>query len=122
MMHYCDKCRSVRGFPKSTKSENSVQCDFCAVVIGKLYKGTYAALVGLDRNPDMYETYKGSIRVHQMVSLPDNLPINQIHKKEKKKSLNDKFIITFMATQAEDQSTTIFVTNRHTGEQICVQM
>lgn len=122
MMHYCDKCKIVRNFPDSTKSEQSVQCDFCGIQIGKLNTGTYAALVGLDRNPDIYETSKGSIKVEQILNIPDNLTTDLIHPKEKKKTLNDKVVLTFPATQKEDGSTTILITSKETGEQISVKV
>lgn len=122
MMYYCNQCAIVRGFPITNKTDQSHQCEFCDRNIVKCNIGNYSVLVGLERNPDPFNTEKGSIQVHQMISLASNLPITKIHEKDPKRSVSKDFIITFPTTQKEDGSTSIFVTNRNSGEQICIQM
>lgn len=122
MMYYCDPCAKIRGFPITNKTEKSHQCEFCDRNITKCNVGNYATLVGLERNPDTFHTEKGSIEVHQMLSLPEDLPVTKIHDKYSKRHLTKNFIITFPATQKEDGSTSIYITNRESGEQICIQM
>lgn len=122
MMYYCDNCGKVRGFPIGNKTEKSHQCDFCDRIITKCNIGTYATLVGLERNPDSFHTEKESIKVHQMLNLPSNLPVTKIHPEFPKRHLSQNFIVTFPATQQKDGLASIYVTNRETGEQICIQM
>lgn len=121
-MYYCDQCAKTRGFPITMKTEDSRQCDFCDRHIVKCNVGTYATLVGLERNPEKFKTEKGSIEVNQILSLADNLPVTKIHKKEKKIHLSQNCVLTFPTTQKEDGSTTILITNRDSGEQISVQL
>lgn len=122
MMYYCDNCAKVRGFPLTNKTESSYQCDFCDRQITKCNVGSYAALVGLERNPDRFSTEKGSIQVQQMLNLPSELPVTKIHTKEKRFHLSSGCVLTFPTTQKEDGSTTIYITNRISGEQISVQL
>lgn len=121
-MHYCEQCKVVRGFPKSTLTEHSVQCDFCDRNIQKCYQGSYATLVGLDRNPETFITAADSIRVNQMLNLPADLPVTKIHPKDKKHSINDKMILIFEPSMKEDESCQVTVVNRHTGEQVQIKM
>jgi hypothetical protein len=121
-MYYCSQCQKVRGFPESTLTEKAVQCDFCDRQICKCYQGSYANLVGLDRNPDKFKTAGDSIQVSQILSLPKDLPVTKIHPKDKKHYLNDKMVLVFQNKIGEDGSYSVNVVNRHTGEQICIQM
>ena len=121
-MYYCKQCKEVRGFPESTLTEHSVQCDFCDRAIEKCYQGSYANLVGLDRNPDQFKTAGDSIRVSQVLSLPSDLPVTKVHPKEKKSYVNDTMVVVFPTKMAEDGSIQINVVNRQTGEQIQIQM
>ena len=122
MMYYCNACAKVRGFPLTDKTKDSHQCNFCDRQITKCNIGSYAVLVGLERNPDRFSTEKGSIQVHQLLSLPSEIPVTKIHKKEKKIHLTGDCVLTFPTTQKEDGSTTIYITNRISGEQISVQL
>ena len=122
MMYYCDICAKVRNFPITVKTQKSHQCDFCDGNIVKCNTGTYSTLVGFGRNPDTFKTEMESIQVNQMLNIPTNLPVTKIHPKEKTFHLSDKCIVAFLATQGKNDSTTIMITNRETGEQISVQM
>jgi hypothetical protein len=122
MMYYCEKCRVARGFPKSTMTESSVQCDFCDSQIRKCHKGSYANLVGLEINPETFKTSGDSIKVTQILSLPNNLSVTKIHSKEKKHHVNDKVILVFENTMKKDGATTINVVNRQTGEQVQIKI
>jgi len=121
-MYYCEKCQVERKLPKSTLTEHSVQCDFCDRHIEKCYQGSYANLVGLERNPDTFKTSGDSIHVTQTLSLPSNLPITKIHLGQKKHYMNDKMILVYETSMNEDESFKLKIVNRQSGEQIQIQM
>jgi hypothetical protein len=112
----------VRNFPRSSLTEKAVQCDFCERQIRRCNQGTYSTLVGLDRNPETFETSRNGIRVSQANNLPSNLPITKIYPEEHKKYVNDKMIVVFKKNLCKDSLSKIHVINRETGEQISIKM
>jgi hypothetical protein len=79
-------------------------------------------LIGLEGNPDLFKTAGDSIRVRQILNLPSNLPITKVHPGQKKHYINDKMVLVYENSMKEDGSYKLSIINRHTGEQIQIQM